>query len=303
MVCPVCAESKNSSLPYGGYRYDNVSYPLVRCISCGLKYIVHSLHDEAIAELYKQEAYFDSEYAGGATKSYASNEAHLKGKARDALKKIVAYKKSGKLLDIGCAGGYLLEVAQQEFGFDAYGIEMSEDMVSFGTARGLRLAAGTMENVPAVWGQFDVAYLGDVLEHVRDPHQFVRAISSRLSPHGIIVIEVPLSYEATLTGWLAGVVNVFRGRFGKKYFLPAQHRQSMLAKPPYHLLMFTPRSIRRLLTMEGFCVDLTQTTEGLAKDKYTSPLYRAIKIIAHFLTTHITQSFFGDRMFVVAHRP
>ncbi len=298
--CPVCHSDKYQKLSYGGYIWRGTTFPLVRCVDCSLKYIKHQLNNDDINQLYQAESYFDSEYGGGASKHYWENESWAKVKARQALKKIKPFVKEGKILDLGCAGGYFLTVAEEEFGYEAYGLELSQSMALAARERGLRVATGSIADVPADWPKFDLIYLGDVLEHVADPYFFMDLIKGKLAPGGVVAIEVPLTYEPTLIGVASAVFNLLKGKIGGVYFLPAQHRTKLMPKPPYHLLMFNPKAMRCLLTKLDLTVLYLKTWEGEAKDKFNSRSYRLIKQMSHWLTDNFKQSFFGDRLIVIA---
>ncbi len=141
MNCPICKNPEYQELDYGGYFYRGAEYPLVSCKFCGLKYILNDLSDKDIADLYQEEKYFDAEYAGGATHSYEENKSAQNKKADFALKFISHFKSGGKLLDVGCAGGYFVERARDKYNYEAKGIELSEHMVKFAKSRGLDVHA------------------------------------------------------------------------------------------------------------------------------------------------------------------
>ncbi len=303
MSCPSCGEVKYSELPFGGYEYKGERLLLVRCVACSLQYIRHGLTNNEIDAFYNEPDYFNSEYAGGAVKDYASSLPEQEEKAHRALTVIQRYKKQGKLLDIGCAGGYLVALAEKIYGYEGYGAELSDMMVAYGKEKlNLHIHRGTVYDLPENWGNFDVIYLGDVLEHVAEPHRFVNAIKDRLNSGGLVVFEVPMSYNWTLSGLFIGFANMMRGRLGYRYFLPAQHRTNFVKKPPYHLLMFTKRSMRFFLESENFMVRYLKIYEGAPKTKFSKGLYRRLKSITSWLTWHLPQSMFGDRMLVIGEK-
>ena len=242
-LCPSCGNTKYKKLSFGGYLYQDTVMPLQKCAHCKLKYVSHNLTQAEIDEFYNRDEYFDSEYIGGAGGDYASNKLAMEEKADKVFRTLNRFKSTGKLLDTGCAGGFSLKVAHDTYGYDAYGAEVSKMMSQFAEKRGMKVCCGSTDAVPTSWGSFDAIYLGDVLEHVPTPNAFIQKIRARLSEGGVLVLEVPLSYNLTLSGLAIGFCNMLCGRFGYRYFLPAQHRASFIAKPPYHLLMFNCSSM------------------------------------------------------------
>lgn len=301
-ICPSCGfDGSREPLPYGGYHYAGRDMPLIRCPACRLMFVAHGLSKEEIGAFYDEERYFDSEYAGGAAKKYEANREELEKKADFALKRMSRFVYGGSLLEVGCAGGYFLASARDRYGFIPKGIDLSKLMRDFGREKlGLDIHCGTIHTAPSDWTDFDAVYMGDVLEHVPDPVDFAREISSRMKPGGILCLEIPLSYNGTLSGAFIGLANMFRGRFGRIYFLPSQLRANYANKPPYHLLMFDKSSMERFLTENGFEVVHMKIYEGKPKDRFGGSLYAKLKAICHYLTLYLPQNALGDRMIAVA---
>lgn len=84
-----------------------------------------------------------------------------------------------KVLDIGTAGGAILDAAKQ-YGYDAYGMEPSEDLVARGKVRGLQIEQGTIESHSFAHGSFDMVCLWDVIEHLPDPKHALMEIRKLL---------------------------------------------------------------------------------------------------------------------------
>lgn len=300
--CPVCGGTRYIAMSYGGYRYKGCEMPLVECQACMLTYIIHGLTQSDFVDFYNDPRYFDSEYAGGVDMSYADNKAEMDEKASHILRIIRRYKSHGSFLDIGCAGGYLLEQAHTTGYAPVKGVEISDEMCRQGRARGLDIFQGSIIDVPSDFGHFDVIYMGDVLEHISDPRSFMRAIKAHLNPQALLVLELPLTYNLTLSGIMIGILNMFKGRLGRIYFLPAQHRHTFEDKPPYHVLMFGRRSIKNFLTQEGFVLKYLKIYEGRPKPKFRGTWYGKLKSMTHWLTLHLPQSYLGDRMIVIAEK-
>lgn len=296
--CPVCGEEKRGDLDYGGYAFAGALLPLVRCVRCSLKYIDYRLSDAERTSLYEERAYFESAYAGGGGDgSYFENESQQNTKADAALAIIRRFEKEGALLEIGSAGGLFLLRARQA-GFRVSGVEMSQEMAEKARALGLAVFAGELKDAPR--GDLaDAVYMGDVLEHVPDPLVFLSEVKKRMAPGGVLALEVPLTYNLTLSGIAIGLSHALRGRFGFKYFLPAQHRGRFIADKPYHLLFFNSSSLQELMRRAGFAVRYLRVYEGPPKLKFAGA-YRLLKGLGHLITSMIPQRILGDRAFLVA---
>lgn len=133
------------------------------------------------------------------------------------------------MLDIGTAGGAFLDAAKQ-FGYNAYGMEPSEDLVARGKARGLKIEQGTIENHRFEHASFDMVCLWDVIEHLPDPRMALVEIKKLLKPDGILLINYP-----DIGTWQAKL-------FGKKYWWILS----------VHLHHFTKETIRDICLRTGF---------------------------------------------------
>lgn len=118
----------------------------------------------------------------------------------EVLKKILPYCNYGNLLDIGCSSGLLLEEAKS-FGFDTYGIEISEYASNIAKKRigSNRIHSGTLETSNFNKNFFNVITMIDVIEHVRNPIETLKYAKNILDSTGggYILITTPNTYSFT----------------------------------------------------------------------------------------------------------
>ena len=120
---------------------------------------------------------------------------------RRRCRAIIKRKKTGRLLDIGCATGVFLNEMRKYPGWEVSGVEPIESAVEFARKRfGLDVFQGTLLEYPYTAKSFDVVTLWDVLEHIPNPRENLELIYQILKPGGFIVIKIPdpLSWEAQL---------------------------------------------------------------------------------------------------------
>ena len=103
-----------------------------------------------------------------------------------------AYKKTGKLLDIGSGRGDFL-AAFSQLGFEVSGVDISPL-----SAAGSGVFANTIktcnfecEPLPFPDNEFDFVFSKSVIEHLHTPHHMVSGAFSVLKPGGIAVIMTP----------------------------------------------------------------------------------------------------------------
>ena len=101
-------------------------------------------------------------------------------------------------LDVGCGAGLLAE-ALARLGATVMGIDASPEviMVARDHAAAMGLSIDYLQgDVQQLEGQFDLITCMEVIEHVADPAAFVRALATRLTPGGLLVMSTP-----NATGW------------------------------------------------------------------------------------------------------
>ena len=97
----------------------------------------------------------------------------------------------GRLLDVGCACGFLLEAAARR-GFQPVGVELSEWAVAYARREfGAEVHRGTLADQDFANASFDVVVMADVIEHLPDPVSELRRVYDLLRPGGLILILTP----------------------------------------------------------------------------------------------------------------
>ena len=102
-------------------------------------------------------------------------------------------KKPGesKVLDFGCGSGiFVNELAKQ--GYQAHGLDISEEAVKFGTLQGIQnLGVIDSHKIDFEDNTFDAVFTLDVLEHLEDEKWALDEIRRVLKPGGVAIIMVP----------------------------------------------------------------------------------------------------------------
>jgi len=101
------------------------------------------------------------------------------------------YKKSGRLLDIGCATGYFLK--EMENDYECYGVENFESAAKQAKENvRAKIYARDASNLQFFKSEFfDVVTAFDVLEHLEYPEKCIKESLRVLKSGGIFVISVP----------------------------------------------------------------------------------------------------------------
>lgn len=196
--------------------------------------------------------------------------------ARTILAAVAAERRSpGALLDIGASFGWLVEEAQRA-GWAAEGIEPSPTACEIARRGGLPVSQGFFpDDLPEDDRQWNVITLMDVLEHLEEPLTILSAIRRRLSPAGLLALQVPNS-RGLYVRVATSLTRMSSGRF-----LGPLLRMYQTQFPYPHLHYFHPGSMERLLSRAGFqalSIRATRTIAGATADRigYLKPEYSGI---------------------------
>ena len=113
-----------------------------------------------------------------------------------------------KVLDLGCAGGFMAE-AIHDRGAKVTGIDPAADAIkaaeahAAATSRDIAYDVGVGENLPYDDASFDAVVCVDVLEHVSDLAKVTQEIARVLKPGGILLFDTinrnPIARFVTIT--------------------------------------------------------------------------------------------------------
>lgn len=164
-------------------------FTIVKCEKCGLLFVNPRPSASEISKYYKSENYIShsTKQQGFLDKIYAviRKKNHIK-----KYKLIEKYKKSGSIIDIGCATGEFLDFFKKK-GWDVTGVEPDEDARNFAT-NNYKLNVFDEKNIQDLGEKnYDVITMWHVLEHVSDINERVFQLNRILKDDGIAVIAVP----------------------------------------------------------------------------------------------------------------
>jgi SAM-dependent methyltransferase len=189
--CPVCNSSNieplvpphpTQSITSGGFI---VKAPLrkTQCLDCGLA--SQQPHPESFkGELY-QNRYALYHQRPGTSASEKSRYASM----ADWIFAELGAHSSRSLLDVGCAGGLLLEAlrnARPELEYA--GIEPSLENGELARERGFSVTTGFIPETKPPKPQYDIVLTSNVVSHITDPVSFLRAMALMTASEGRVVV-------------------------------------------------------------------------------------------------------------------
>jgi 2-polyprenyl-3-methyl-5-hydroxy-6-metoxy-1,4-benzoquinol methylase len=170
-------------------------FHIVRCRQCGLVYVNPRYRDDLLQEIYT-ETYYDHDGIKNGLEffgydNYLEDEENIRITFAKRLKTIERYANKGRLLDIGCATGFFLDLARSQ-GWEVVGSEVSGFSVRYARERfGLDVRLGTLKELQFDAQSFDVITMWDVIEHVSDPMGELEEARRILRHDGLLSIITP----------------------------------------------------------------------------------------------------------------
>ncbi|MFX1592156.1 MAG: class I SAM-dependent methyltransferase [Promethearchaeota archaeon] len=201
---------------------------ILRCNNCSLGFLNPNLKDTSDLEKIRLSAYNLRTYY----KLLIRKQNELSLRYKKQLKEISRIvKEKGKLIDIGCSIGMFLSTAAS-FGFEPYGYDKND--INLRKAEkffAINILSDNFLEIKKYKNLFDVATMWDVLEHLKDPVEYLSKLISIVKPGGLLVVQCPNmeSYEFL--------------KFGNKW---------NWLTPGDHLQFFTPITLIKVVAAAGF---------------------------------------------------
>ena len=148
-----------------------------------------------------------------------------------------------RVLEFGCATGYMSEVLKNRLGCTVVGVEIDRDAAAIAEQHTERVIVGDAEKIDyaaeLAGEEFDVVLFADVLEHLKEPADVLRRVRPFLAENGVVIASIPNIAHASVRLALLG------GEF--------RYREWGLLDDT-HLRFFTRASIQDLFEESGYVI-------------------------------------------------
>jgi 2-polyprenyl-3-methyl-5-hydroxy-6-metoxy-1,4-benzoquinol methylase len=214
-ACPVCNGRDLAHL------WQVNSYTIGKCSGCSLVFVQERITAEDL----------QAHYAIQGDSAYDPDNVECLNFYYTRLRQLIErrYPNPGKLLDVGCSGGWFLDVMR---GWDCHGNEIVESDAEIARRRyGDAIVSGSFEDYPLREDYFDVITLQDVFDHIPEPVPALQKCHRMLKPGGLIVIKVH------------NISCLYAKLSGKSFYAII---------PPSHLFYYNKHTLTRVLSSAGF---------------------------------------------------
>ena len=101
-------------------------------------------------------------------------------------------REARELAEIGCGNGLLQKQIEGNYERSVTGLDLNEYALTRNVSTRSRVCCyDILDRNPKLEGSFDVIFLFDVLEHIRDEASFLDALLFHLAPGGRLIVNVP----------------------------------------------------------------------------------------------------------------
>lgn len=228
--CPWCG-----AVSHAGWCFDPPPFHTVQCLECDLVFVKRRLN-KAGREKFYLEYNSDKHQAGGDLRDLRHAMYLLDAEF------VTKYISSGKVLDVGCGGGFFLDVFD-DTRFDKYGIEFGLDGFEVasekypGKIRHGELTDQTFNE------HFDLVMFRGVIEHLVNPKECLSIAANLLRPGGFLFITATPNLKSFCA-------DLFRENFNQH--LPDEH---IIGLSDRHLKDFLPTLGLQLSGQQAFYLE------------------------------------------------
>ena len=140
------------------------------------------------------------------------------------------YRKTNKIIDVGCGIGYFLVEAKKR-GWEVYGSEFTETAIKINEEKGIKMEKGELNMSNYEIASFDIITSFEVLEHINNPQEEINKFFQLLRKGGLLYFTTP-NFNSI-----------------ERYYLRENYTNICY---PEHLSYYTKRTMNKLLTEIGF---------------------------------------------------
>lgn len=186
--CPICTSNNSTQLYKSDIDLRKLSFTYVKTPNSGKTFrsvrcnnCTHVYCDPIPKNMYKN-------YKDVVDKQYLKYVESIRFSAEKILPIIKKYKKSGLILDVGCATGEFLTIARR-YDYSVEGLELSRWSSNLARRKKLKIHNDKLEILSKRFSnKYDIITLFGVIEHFENPLSEMKHINKLLKKDGLLVI-------------------------------------------------------------------------------------------------------------------
>lgn len=209
--------------------YYKNGHQLYRCQKCSLGFVWP--RPDNLDSIYRQDYFYNRGIKKHGYTDYEQDKEPMRSVFVRYLAIFAAHTEGRTIFDVGAATGYFLDIAREQ-GWQTSGIEISSYAAAAASGKGHDVVCGLLPSMNFE-KKISVVTMWDVLEHVDDPHLYMRAVNNLLPVGGLLAVNT-----------------VDQGSLWARVWGSRWH----LIVPPEHLFYYTRKNLELLLRQNGFTI-------------------------------------------------
>lgn len=242
MNCRFCnAEEKAQSIKgefvYGG----TAAQHFWECGECGIIYLYPPLSQDDEIEFYKKEFEKYMDGRAGHDKGWYSPQRHFDSNKDECNRRMLFLEfylnEHQNVLEVGCSSGFMLS-AIKEKDINVRGIDPSETFTNYIEAQNIPVYSDieSLKNKCGV--AFDLIIHYYVLEHARNPVEFINQYMTMLAPSGKMIFEVPCATDPLIELYNIEAFDLFYWSVAHNWYFNYNSLTKVLEKTNYKFELF-----------------------------------------------------------------
>jgi len=234
-ACPLCRSAEISS-----FDRDYQDLMVFRCRRCHAKFMNPQPSDDYLSAYYA--SYFQPEVVQrGTFMQRRTLDKHL------SMQLLARFVEPGRFFSLGAGDGLEMEIAR-EHGWTVAGYEFDRPRAEEISARvDAPVHSGDFYSLALADEPYDCVFVDQVLEHPKNPGEYLLAINRLLRSGGVVYIGCPN---------IMSLAHLLKMELGKLHLRKRRGRHYDMC---HHLFFYSPRSLKRILENHfGFRVLLAQ---------------------------------------------
>ena len=212
---------------------------------------------------------------------------------------LTKYNHKSKVLDVGCAQGNFTEILVK-LGFNVTAIDINPNYVKYtkekiqGHNQKVEVECFNVYDFDRP-GEYDIIFAGEVIEHVKNPEQFLSHLTRQLKKDGILILTTPNQKD-------------YRNKLPSFGQVDLNDAVEFFPDGDGHIFLYKPSEIEKLITKVSGLIKVKTVfyrSLFLCGDLKLRKLHRFIPEKIHFLMETfiqkipISSKFFSQMLFVI----
>lgn len=165
--------------------FEKNGHQIFECKKCGHRFTEIKDFENHVAQVYSDSYFFEGKTG---YPNYLKGEEVLYNYGKKYAKIVSKYTAPGKVLDIGCAAGFILK-GFVDSGWEGFGIEPNNTMANYGRKElNLNITTGSIETYES-HEKFDLINMIQVIGHFYEINEVMQKLKTNLAENGMVLVE------------------------------------------------------------------------------------------------------------------